>query len=109
MKELAAEVARKGKIGMTPGRLSLSLYRGDTYRWQFKLWLDTARTQPVDLTGATVSSQIRDKPGGNLIATLVCTITLPNIVDAVLSASASSALPSSGSWDMQVVLTRRVI
>jgi hypothetical protein len=78
------------------------LYRGDTYRWQFRLWLDTASTQPADLTGATAVSQIRDKPGGTLIAALTCVITLPNLIDATLSAADSAKLPSSGAWDLQV-------
>lgn len=87
---------------MTPGRLALSLYRGDTYRWRFSLWLDTAQTQPADLTGATATSQIRDKPGGTLIAAIACVITLPNIVDAVLSAADCAKLPGTGAWDLQI-------
>ena len=87
---------------MTPGRLPLSLYRGDTYRWQFSLWLDTAQTLPADLTGAIATSQLRDRTGGTLIVSLTCTIVLPNIIDAVLSATDCAELPSSGAWDMQV-------
>lgn len=87
---------------MTPGRMPLSLYRGDTYRWRFSLWQDSARTQPVDLTGATVLAQVRDRAGGTLIATMSCTITAPNIIDAALSAEDSAKLPGSSVWDMQV-------
>ncbi len=87
---------------MTPGRMPLSLYRGDTYRWQFKLWLDTARTLPADLDGATALAQIRDKAGGTLIVSLACSITTPNFVNMVLSAADSARLPSSGAWDLQV-------
>jgi hypothetical protein len=87
---------------MTPGRMPLTLYHGDTYRWQFSLWLDTAKTTPADLTGATANSQIRDRPGGTLIVALVCTITLPNKIDVVLSATDSAKLPGSGAWDLQV-------
>jgi hypothetical protein len=88
---------------MTPGNLPLSLYKGDTYRWRFSLWLDVAQTQPADLTGVTATSQIRDKPGGTLVAAIACTVTLPNIIDAVLSAADSAKLPSSGAWDLQLL------
>lgn len=87
---------------MTPGRLPLSLYRGDTYRWQFKLWLDTARTLPADLSGAFALAQIRDKAGGTLIVSMPCVVTVPNFVDMVLSATDSAKLPNSGAWDLQI-------
>ena len=87
---------------MTPGRLPLSLYRGDTGRWRFTFWLDTARTLPADLTGAAVKSEIRDRAGGTLIAALSCFITLPNFIDASLSAADSAKLPNSAVWDMQI-------
>lgn len=87
---------------MTPGRYPLILYRGDTYRWQFSLWNDLANTEPVDLTGATAASQIRDKPGGSLIASLTCSVATPNIIHAVLAASDCAALPNSAAWDLQV-------
>ena len=87
---------------MTPGRLPLNLYRGDTYRWRFSMWLDDARTLPADLTGAAAAAQIRDRPGGVLIAAMTCTVVAPNHVDAVLSAADSARLPNSGAWDLQI-------
>ena len=86
---------------MTPGNYPLVIYRGDSYKWQFKLWSDTAKTQPVDLTGVTVKAEIRDRPGGNLLGTLACAITMPNIINASLT-SADTALLTSGAWDMQL-------
>jgi hypothetical protein len=86
---------------MTPGNYSLAIYRGDSYKWQFKLWSDTAKTQPVDLTGVTVKAEIRDRPGGNLLGTLACAITMPNIINASLT-STDTALLTSGAWDMQL-------
>jgi hypothetical protein len=88
---------------VTPGYFPLVLYKGDTYRWQFSLWLDTLMTQAADLTGCTALSEIRDKPGGSIvIATIACTITLPNIINGVLDAADSALLPSSAAWDLQV-------
>ena len=37
------------------------------------LWADDAKTQPIDLAGATVKAEIRDKAMGKLIATFDCT------------------------------------
>jgi hypothetical protein len=85
---------------MTPGSYDLCLYRGDSARWRFQLWQDDAKTQPADLTGATVLAQIRDRPDGSNIVDLTCTITTPNIIDVALAAGA--AVPQRGVWDLQV-------
>jgi hypothetical protein len=87
---------------MNPGFYGLLLYRGDTYRWRFTLYDDIEQTIPSDLTGVSVASQIRDKPGGTYICALSCTVTLPNVIDAVLAASDCGLLPSSAVWDLQL-------
>ena len=87
---------------MTPGFYALQIYQGDSYRWQFTLYDDVAQTQPSDLTGVTVTSQIRDRPGGVLIATLACTVTLPNVITTYLAPTDSAVLPSSAAWDLQL-------
>ena len=87
---------------MTPGDLPLNIYRGDTYHWRFTLWTDSNKTVPADLTGVTVKSEIRDKPSGSVIKPIACTIKMPNIIHATLSAAASGALPSKGAWDLQL-------
>lgn len=87
---------------MTPGKFPLNLYRGDTYRYQFRLWKDTAQTVPADLTGAAAKAEIRDRPGGTLIAVFVCNVVVPNIVDIVLDAADCAKLPSSAMWDLQL-------
>jgi hypothetical protein len=86
---------------MTPGKYALSIYRGDSYRWQFKLWTDTAKTQPVDLTDVTAKAEIRDKAAGAVSGSLTCVVTLPNIIDASITATDSAAL-RSGVWDLQL-------
>ena len=87
---------------MTPGKYTLAIYRGDSYRWQFKLWTDTAKTQPVDLTDVMVKAEIRDKAAGKVLGALTCVVTLPNIIDASLEAAGSAALNTSGVWDLQL-------
>lgn len=89
---------------MNPANFNLSIYRGDTERWQFKLWTDSKRTQPADLAGVTVSAMIRDKAAaGTYSASLTCTATLPNIIDMVLTADQSRGLPVNGVWDLQLI------
>jgi hypothetical protein len=87
---------------MQPSPFSLNIYRGDSGRWRFAFFTDTANTQPADLTGVTAKSQIRDKPGGAQITNLICTVTLPNIVDVQLAATDSQLLPAKGAWDLQL-------
>ena len=88
---------------MIPASYNLSLYRGDTSRWQFKLWTDAGKTQPEDLTGATAEATIRDKTtGGSYRQLLTCTVVLPNIINMVLTDTQSRNLPAKGVWDLQV-------
>lgn len=87
---------------MTPGVYPLVLYRGDSYRWQFTCWDDVAQSVPSDLTDVTAISQIRDKPGGTFICLISCTIELPNLINAYLTARDCASLPASAAWDLQL-------
>ena len=87
---------------MMPGNYPLKLYHGDSYEWQFKLWLDEGKTVPLDLTDATPKAEIRDKPAGLTIYTLDCSVT-GNIVTTVLPAALSDTLPIGNLvWDLQL-------
>lgn len=88
---------------MTPGRYDLNLYRGDTYSWRFQLWDDPARTEETDLTGVTAEAEIRDRPGGTIIAHLNCVIILPNIIDVSITTVVWSFIPDEGGvWDLEL-------
>lgn len=88
---------------MTPGTANLDIYRGDTKRWQFRLWADVAKTIPTDLTSVVANATIRDEVvGGSFELPLTCTITLPNIVNMTLTSDQSRSLPSVGVWDLQL-------
>ena len=88
---------------MTPGTLALSIYHGDSYRWQFTLWQDPAKTVAADLTGVIPKAEIRSAAGGTLITSLDLTVQMPNIILAVLSTAKSSSLPKTGgTWDLQL-------
>ena len=91
---------------MTPGTANLDIYRGDTKRWQFRLWADAAKTVPTDLTGVVANATIRDDAiGGSFELALTCVVTLPNIIDMTLTADQSRTLPSVGVWDLQLNYT----
>jgi hypothetical protein len=90
---------------MMPSQFDISVYRGDTWRQQITLWADAAKTQPVDLTGATVKAEVRDKAMGKLLFSFACTVTLPNIVEVGLDAAVSGALTGKGVWDLQVTFS----
>jgi len=86
-----------------PACFDLEIYRGDTGTWAFLLWKDALKTVPVDLTGVTVTAQMRAGPNGAVLADFVCTVTLPNRIDMVLTPAASAALgPLRAPWDLQL-------
>ena len=87
---------------MGPAKYSLTLYRGDTFRLAFRLWKDTDKTDPVDLTDIDVKAEIRDKPGGSKITPIAITIELPNLIEMELTSIVTGTLPSSGTWDLQL-------
>ena len=85
---------------MIPADYQLEIYRGDSAHWRFKLW--AAPGVPTDLTGATPKAEIRDRPAGTQVGLMDCAVTLPNIVDMMLSPEVSHMLPSRGVWDLQI-------
>ena len=87
---------------MEPSTYDLHIYRGDSYHWRFRAWQDAGMTQPVDLTDVAVEAEIRTQPGGAGVVALACTITLPNSIDVVLTATASRSVPSRGVWDLEL-------
>ena len=87
---------------MTPGTYDLALYRGDSYTWRVRLWQDAGQTIPVDLAGATVAAEIREKTAGVHVVELGCVVTLPNIVDVTIEPGMYVECPQQGVWDLQL-------
>lgn len=90
---------------MQPGKMDLSIYRGDSYKWQYTLWVDEAKTIPADLTGCTVKAEVRAGPGTAVITTLATSITMPNKINVTLTAAVSATLPAAAKWDLQLTYT----
>jgi hypothetical protein len=88
---------------MMPSEYGLKLYHGDSYSWQFKLWLDEGKTAPLDLTGVVPKAEIRFEPGGAVIVTFVTEVVLPNIIAMSLSSTQCQALEIAPHiWDLQL-------
>lgn len=87
---------------MQPANYDLSIYHGDSGHWRFTLTQQDGT--PCDLDCVVAKSQIRDKPGGTaLLVTMDCTITLPNVIDVILTPENSFKLtPKGGAWDLQL-------
>lgn len=92
---------------MRPGDYPLTLYRGDTYVWEFRCYTSTSPSPPpADLTGATAKAEIRNTPGGTLLTSLNCVITLPNIITVKMKTANWTGLNvRTAAWDLQVTYT----
>jgi hypothetical protein len=87
-----------------PGNYPLQLYRGDTNRWDFKLWEDPDKTTPTDLSGVLPKAEIRDKPSGATIIEMSTIVEGPNIIHMVLQPIQSLLVPAKAVWDLQLTL-----
>lgn len=86
---------------MTPGKVALDIYRGDTRSWRISLWLDPAHTEPHDLADVAVAAEIRD--AASTLTTLACTVEAPNVVMVDLPADISRTLAvGKGAWDLEL-------
>lgn len=85
-----------------PADYPLILYRGDSFRYNIVCWLDSAKTEPLDLTGVVAKSEIRETEGSVPIASITCTISLPQTVVCFLPPEVSQTLPLAGVWDLQL-------
>jgi hypothetical protein len=90
---------------MNPGKFDFSMYRGDSYAWRFVLWTDDAKTVPLNLTGAAVDLEVRDKPAGSIVFPIPCVIVPPNNVDVIFTPEMYDGCPAKGVWDMQITFS----
>lgn len=93
---------------MKPGRVSLTIYQGGTFRQRF-VWKtpnDQGVLEPRDLTGYAARSQIRIN--GRDVLTFdsaddSVTLTADGVIELLASADdVSAAATGSGSWSLEV-------
>jgi hypothetical protein len=95
---------------MKPGPFDLDMYRGDTYAWKFKVWNDTEKTVPADLTGVTPFAQIRETTESPTATNLTCTLTLPNTIDVGFPVASWDAFTlMKAVWDLQLTYASGVV
>ena len=67
------------------------------------LWLDADKSQPVNLSDVDVKAEIRNRPSGATVIPIDCTVELPNVIAAELTAPNSAMIPGAGAfWDLQL-------
>jgi len=100
----APSVSTGGGPSQQRGTYNLNIVRFDSWTWQFTLWGDEAKTIPSDLTGTTVTAQIRATIGGSVIVNLGIEVkdAVNGVVWMSITSGQSGALPSTAYWDMQI-------
>jgi hypothetical protein len=88
-------------LPLEPAVWDLAVYRGDSYGWRIVCWADVDKTTPVDLTGVVAAAQVRPGHSGPVEVEFDIAVTLPNIIDIVLTA-AKSRSSGSGRWDLEL-------
>ena len=78
--------------------------QGETYRKRFEFF-DPDTHQPIDLTGVSAYSQMRDKPGGVLKATATCNVDAINATITVEYSSAQTEAIAEGQYGFDVWIT----
>jgi len=103
---LTAAATSAARLG--PGRFDLDIYRGDTHRWRFRFWQNSAHTQTVSLAGFTARAQNRPAAGQSPVIDLACALTQPNTIDVYLSPFVSQTAVT-GRWDLELTSAAGVV
>ena len=87
-----------------PASFPFNFYRGDSYKYRFKLWQDQAKTIPyaLDAVADQANAEIRDKPGGASITVLDVEIVEPNFVDVSVTSEMTKTMVQKGVWDLEI-------
>lgn len=85
-----------------PPTSNLVHYRGDSLVLRLALWTDAEKTQPADLSTASICAQVRETPDSTEVAATFDVTVEDNIVTANLSPKSSRDLPAKGTWDIEV-------
>lgn len=97
----------------TPASYNIVLYQGDDFSLHFRLrqYVNGVAGSYIDLSGCTPAAEIKDIPGGTVLATFTCTLdnqttspggvtlSLPHATTASLVATTATTMPY---WDFQI-------
>ena len=81
----------------------ITIKQGETYIKRLE-FVDVDSKTPIDLTGATAYSEIRNVPGGDLKATAVCTVDTSNGSVTVNYSAAKTQLIPVGQYGYDIWL-----
>ncbi len=84
-------------------KLDLILLKGDTFRKTFQL--KQSNGDPVDLTGATIASELRKYPNSTILVNLNAAITSPTTGEWLLELSSTETTNigfTYGSYDVEI-------
>ncbi len=87
-----------------PASFPFNFYRGDSYKYRFKLWQDAAKTVPyvLDPVNDVAVAEVRDKPGGANVTPLDVDIVAPNFVDVAITSAMTKSMVIKGQWDLEI-------
>lgn len=85
-----------------PAQVNLVTTRGDSFGFKIRLWQDPAKTVPADLSGATVTAQLRQTPDSTDVEASFTTAISSNEVTLTLLPTETAVLPSRCVWDVQI-------
>jgi hypothetical protein len=95
-------------VGQSPASIQLVIYRGDDFA--FALDVQDTDGNPVDLTGATVTAEVRAQPGAIDVLTTFDTTIDGSAITLRLSHTDTAALSTAGGvWDVQVTRADGVV
>lgn len=85
-----------------PEKTSMQVYRGDSVGVLVRVWEDVDKTQPADLSGAVVRSQIRTEPNASAVVAEFDVEVVDNAITLYLLPKQSQELEPQGVFDVQV-------
>lgn len=98
------------EVDFTPTTLGLKLYANDTEPLLFRIWSDTNKTTPMNISGYSWKLTLRQSPSSTAAYTPTCTAhnttggadpsTVAVTIDMAALVTAVGDL-SSGTWDLQ--------
>lgn len=85
-----------------PEKVALTTYRGDSFGLVVRVWLDAAKTESADLTGAEVNAQIRATPDSSEVIASFDVVTAGNAITLTLAPKVSATLEPAQVFDVEI-------